>query len=51
MSGLRLFQFLDQDAPAQVGKDQEMKVLKEMNDLEQEHDQYVENLKADRSGD
>lgn len=25
---------IDQDAPAQVGGDQEMKILKEMNDLE-----------------
>jgi hypothetical protein len=26
---------LDQDEPAQVGKDQEMKILKEMNELEE----------------
>lgn len=32
---------LDQDEPAQVVKDQEMKVLKEMNELEEEH-QHME---------
>ena len=29
---------LDQDEPAQVGKDQEMKVLKEMNELQEFQD-------------
>ena len=32
---------LDQDEPAQVGKDQEMKVLQEMNELEQFQDDAV----------
>ncbi len=30
-----LFHLLDQDAPARVGKDQEIKVLKEMNELQE----------------
>ncbi len=30
-----LFHLLDQDEPAQVGKDQAMKVLKEMNELQE----------------
>ncbi len=33
-----LFHLLDQDAPAQVGKDREIKVLKEMNELLQFED-------------
>jgi hypothetical protein len=34
MSGLAISSHLGQDEPAQLGKDQEMKVLKEMNELQ-----------------
>jgi hypothetical protein len=35
MSGLLFSNHLDQDEPAQVGKDQEIKALSEMNELQQ----------------
>ena len=37
---------MDQDEPSRVGGDQEIKVLNEMNGLEQEHDQYMQDLKS-----
>ncbi len=37
---------LDQDATARVGGEQEMKVLKDMNSLEDEHDAHMQNLKG-----
>ena len=39
---------LDQNEPAQVGGDKEMKVLKEMNAFEDQHEQFVDSLKGAR---
>ena len=40
------FHLLDQDQPAQVGKDQEKTILKDTESLDQEHDQYMQDLKS-----
>ncbi len=36
----------DQDEPAQVGKDQEMKVLNEINAFEDDHERFMDSLKG-----
>lgn len=51
MSGLFCFHRIDHNDCSRVGgRDQEMKVLMEMNDLEQEHNQYRESLRTERLG-
>jgi len=44
--GFSLFDLLNQDEPAWVGKDREMKVLTEMNAFEDQHEQFTDSLKG-----
>ena len=36
----------DQDEPSRVGKDQEMKILTEMNAFEDDHEKFMDSLKG-----